>query len=139
MLAFGFDDLLGFVLLPVGLVFLPSGKGSLRSKGYVEYHADKIALTNSGRMLANVPETSLTSNELQKKVMDRLPGPEKRLLNVLLEKYPSDISNEELAVLSGYTFGSGGFNNPRGRLRSLGLIDYVPGGRVKAKSLLFLE
>jgi hypothetical protein len=35
--------------------------------------------------------------------------------------------------------GAGGFNNPRGRLRSLGLIEYVPGGKVKARSLLFLE
>ncbi len=39
----------------------------------------------------------------------------------------------------GYTAGAGAFNNPKGRLRSLGLIDYPRPGAVVAKSLLFLE
>jgi hypothetical protein len=35
--------------------------------------------------------------------------------------------------------GAGAFNNPRGRLRSLGLVEYPQPGHVAAKSLLFLE
>jgi hypothetical protein len=112
-------------------------KGSLRSKGLVEYRSDRIAFTEGGRELANVPEQALTSDELQRKVLERLHGPERKLLTVLLQRYPEEISNEELAEQSGYTFGAGGFNNPRGRLRSLGLIEYLPGGKVKARSLLF--
>lgn len=114
-------------------------RGSLRMKGLVEYVGNKIVLTESGRQVARIPEIPLTTEELHKKVIGRLPGPERKLLNVLLEVYPNEISNEELAERSGYTFGAGGFNNPRGRLRSLGLIEYVPGGGVKAKSLLFID
>lgn len=114
-------------------------KGSLRSKGFVEYLGDRIALTDVGRKIANVPDVPLTTEELHKKVLGRLPGPEQKLLTVLLQRYPEEISNEELAEQSGYTFGAGGFNNPRGRLRSLGLIEYLVGGKVKAKSLLFLN
>jgi hypothetical protein len=33
---------------------------------------------------------------------------------------------------------SGAYNNPRGRLRSLGLIEYQS-GRLRARDLLFLE
>lgn len=112
-------------------------KGSLRSKGLLEYRGDRIALTEGGRGLAHSPDVTLTTEELHKKVLDRLPGPERKLLAVLLERNGEEITNEELAERSGYTFGSGGFNNPRGRLRSLGLIEYVPGGKVKARSLLF--
>jgi uncharacterized protein len=112
-------------------------RGSLRTKGLVEYRGDKIALTDAGRELAHVPEATLTNAELHRKVLERLPGPERKLLTVLLERHPEDISTEELAEQSGYVHGAGGFNNPRGRLRSLGLIEYLAGGRVKAKSLLF--
>jgi hypothetical protein len=44
-------------------------KGSLRAKGLVEYRGDRIALTEAGRSLANVPETTLTTEELHKKVL----------------------------------------------------------------------
>jgi hypothetical protein len=71
--------------------------------------------------------------------MERLPGPERKLLRVLLEAYPTPISNEDLAAKAGYADGGGAFNNPRGRLRSLGLIDYPDKGMVVARPLLFLE
>lgn len=113
-------------------------KGSLRSKGLIEYVAgEKIKLTESGRSLAQFPERSLTTEELHKCVMDRLPGPARKILQPLLDAYPEMILNEELAEKAGYKLG-GAFHNPKGRLRSLGLIEYVSGG-VKAKSLLFLE
>lgn len=114
-------------------------RGALRTKGFVEYRGKRIALTAAGREQAQIPETPLTTEALHEKVLNILPGPERKLLTPLLEAYPNEISNEELAERSGYTFGSGGFNNPRGRLRSLGLIEYLSGGKVKAKSLLFLE
>lgn len=73
------------------------------------------------------------------RVLDRLPGPERRILGVLLEAYPRPVSNEDLAAKAGYADGGGAFNNPRGRLRSLGLVDYPTKGVVVAKPLLFLE
>lgn len=115
-------------------------RGALRTKGHVEYRAgDKIALTDSGRSLARMTDSTLTPEELHQKVLERLPGPESKLLKVLIGVYPQDMANEELAEATNYTVNSGGFNNPRGRLRTLGLIEYPTPGRVKAKSVLFLE
>ena len=114
-------------------------KGSLRSKGLVDYRGNRIALTDEGRAAATAPETPLTTHALHQKVLERLPGPEQKLLRVLLDVYPNDISNENLATQSGYSAGSGGFNNPKGRLRTLGLVEYPQPGRVIAKKLLFLE
>jgi hypothetical protein len=115
-------------------------KGSLRGKGYVEYLAgNRIRLTDEGRALAQIPDEALTPEELHARVLDRLPGPEQRLLRPLLDAYPDALSNQALADAAGYTAGAGSFNNPRGRLRSLGLIDYNPPGHCVAKSLLFLE
>lgn len=114
-------------------------RSSLRTKGLLEYRGNKIALTENGRHIAKIPELALTQHDLHKKILDILPGPERKLMIHLLECYPQDISNEELATATGYTAGSGGFNNPKSRLRTLGLVDYVSAGRLKAKDFLFLE
>lgn len=115
-------------------------RGSLRTKGLVEYvPGNRIKLTDEGRALANKPEAALTNDDLHKKVLGNLPGPEQKLLKELIAAYPNSMSNEDLAAATGYTSGGGGYNNPRGRLRSLGLIDYVGNGHVKAESLLFPE
>ena len=56
---------------------------------------------------------------------------------MLLEIYPSDISKDELAEQTGYVPRSGGFNNPCGRLRTLGLVEYPQPGKVVAQDILF--
>ena len=115
-------------------------RGALRSKGLVEYAAGgRVQLTEAGRALAAVPDAPLTPQELQARVLGRLPGPEQRILKVLLEAYPEPVPNDELAQRAGYEPRGGAFQNPRGRLRSLGLIDYPRPGSVVARPLLFLE
>lgn len=113
-------------------------KGSLNVKGLVQYvPGNKIKLTYEGRALANVPDEALTSDELHRRVLGRLPGPEQRVLKPLLESYPKPIDGPSLAEAAGYTFGAGSFNNPRGRLRMLGLVEYVGNGQVVASECLF--
>lgn len=112
-------------------------RGALKTKGLVEYRGSRIALTEEGRASANVPETPLTGEMLRDKVLSILPGPEQKLLRPLFSAYPEAMSNEDLANASGYTNGSGGFNNPKGRLRTLGLIDYPSSGQSRAKDFLF--
>jgi uncharacterized protein len=115
-------------------------RGSLRQKGLVEYlPMNRIRLTEEGAALANAPDGPLTTEELHERVLARLPGPEQRVLRPLLEAYPDAMTNEALAEAANYQVGAGSFNNPRGRLRSLGLVDYPSPGKVIAKSLLFLE
>jgi hypothetical protein len=113
-------------------------KGSLNQKGFVQYIVgSKIKLTDAGRSLANVPDSPLTADELHRRVLDRLPGPEQRVLKPLLESYPDPVEGPVLAEKAGYQFGAGSFNNPKGRLRSLGLVEYVGGGRIVAADCLF--
>ena len=114
-------------------------RGALRTKGLIDYRGDGLALTDSGRLHASVPDTPLDSDEMHRRVLDVLPGPEKRILSELLKVYPESLPDNELASRSGYTAGGGGFNNPRGRLRSLGLVDYPERGTVRAADLLFIR
>lgn len=111
-------------------------RGRLNVRGLVEYRGDRIALTDAGRAMANVPEAALTADELHRRVMARLPGPEQRILRPLLEAYPNAMDGPDVARAANYTHGAGAFNNPRGRLRSLGLIEYV-GGQLRASDALF--
>jgi hypothetical protein len=114
-------------------------RGSLRTKGLVEYRGSRIRLTEEGLHASRWPGEPLTNEELHRRVMDILPGPEQKLLRVLLDCFPRALTNEELAEKSGYAVDSGGFNNPKGRLRSLGLIDYPQPRHAVAAALLFPE
>lgn len=115
-------------------------RGRLNQKGLVEYVANgRIALTDAGRQVANKPGTPATTSELHERVLSRLGGPEQRLLRPLLSAYPKALSNDDLARAAGYTPGAGAYNNPRGRLRSFGLIEYPQPGQVVARALLFPE
>lgn len=112
-------------------------RGKLRGRGLIDYQGGGLALTDAGRAAAAHTAAELTSQELQQRVLGRLPGPEAKLLRALLDAYPEALSNEELARRSGYELGGGAFNNPRGRLRSMGLVDYPQKGQVRARDVLF--
>ncbi len=113
-------------------------RGKLKSRGFVEYlPGDRIRLTEEGRSHAQSPDAPLDAEELQRRVLERLPGPESKILSVLLNNREG-LPNEELAEKAGYAVGGGAYGNPRGRLRSLGLIEYRS-GLVVPKPLLFLE
>jgi hypothetical protein len=114
-------------------------RGALRVRGLIDYRGDCLALTDAGRELAHTPDEPLTQEELHERVLAQLPGPEQKLLKNLLEVYPESMSNEELAQASNYALGGGAYNNPRGRLRTLGLIDYPGQGMVRAAELLFFD
>lgn len=114
-------------------------RGALRSKGLVNYvSGDRISLTTEGQALANTPDAPLSVDAMQQHVASILPGPEKRILQPLIDAYPRSIGKDELAELSGYKKG-GAFNNPLGRLRTLGLVEYPEAGRAVAMPILFLE
>jgi len=115
-------------------------RGALRTAGLIEYlPVDRVRLTDAGRRAAVEPSAPLTTTELHDRVLGRLPGPEQKILAVLLAAYPDAVANDELARRAGYEPGGGAYNNPRGRLRSLGLVEYPERGQVRARPLLFLE
>jgi hypothetical protein len=114
--------------------------GALRTKGLIEYVGSNfMRLTPEGRGCAAEPETPLTTAALHQAIIDRLPGPESKILRVILNHYPDSISNDDCAGEARYAPDGGAYNNPRGRLRSLGLIEYLGGGMIRARDILFLE
>jgi hypothetical protein len=113
-------------------------RGRLNVRGLVEYvPGDRIRLTGEGKAAAEHPSIPATNEALHGSVLSRLPGPEQRLLKPLLEAYPKPMANKDLAEAANYTPNAGAFNNPRGRLKTLGLIEYPQPGMVRAKDLLF--
>ncbi|OFW99250.1 MAG: hypothetical protein A3E78_11730 [Alphaproteobacteria bacterium RIFCSPHIGHO2_12_FULL_63_12] len=114
--------------------------GRLRSAGLVEYPSSgTIALTEAGRAAARAPQEQLTVDELHERVRAVVDTPMWRCLEPLLRAYPDSMSRDDLAAAAQYEVGSGGFNNPLGRLRSLEIIDYPSPGRVVALPVLFLD
>lgn len=114
-------------------------RGALRSSGLIEYRGDRMVLTDAGRSHAVMPDMPLDNNSLHEKVLSCLPGPEAKLLKALIGAYPDMISDDELAARTGYTAGGGAFNNPKGRLRTLGLAIYPERRHIRAADLLFPE
>lgn len=111
--------------------------GALRSAGLVSYPGPGlVSLTPAGEAKANRPDFA-DHGELREKVMQKLMPSERKILQPLLDVYPAEMSSEELAEKSGYSATSSGFTNLRGKLRSIGLLDYPRAGQVKAADILF--
>ena len=114
-------------------------KAKLRKKGLIDYVPGKtLYLTREGSLVAAHDPIKATPEEMQRRVFEVINGPMQRILQPLLDAYPEAMSNEDLAEAAGYSPNGGAFNNPRGRLRSCGLVEYVPEG-VRASPVLFLE
>jgi hypothetical protein len=112
-------------------------RGRLKQRGLVEYlGGDRLKLTVTGQAVANYPEIAPTNAALQEAILSKVGGPERRILEPLLKAYPKGMDNLKLAEAAQYSPGSGGYNNPRGRLKSLGLIEYRD-GMVYARDILF--
>ena len=114
-------------------------RGRLKQRGLIEYANGHIRLTDAGREVAAPPDIPHTNEALHDRVLDRLDGPEQRILRVLLDAYPTAVEMNELAAGAGYEPTGGAFKNPRGRLRTLGLVEYPESGMVRARDLLFPE
>lgn len=114
--------------------------GSLRTRGYLDYPSPgAAALTDEGRKLARFPPVNPTLAALHEAVCSRLSNPEVRVLEAIMQDYPNPVAKQEAGARAGYTVGDnvgGTFGNILGKLRSLGLIDYVRGQAI-ATELLF--
>jgi hypothetical protein len=114
--------------------------GSLRSSGLIDYPADgSVALTDAGRAKASPPDAPPTTEELHRQVMGLLGGSQRRILQILIDAYPSAVDRETLAAGVGLSVTSGGFKNYLGQLRTLGMVGYPSAGCVVALPVLFLE
>jgi hypothetical protein len=115
-----------------------NSRSKLRVKGLVEYPSPgTLRLTDVGLREAPTIRVAPSREELHQKVLDKLGGPERKLLSALINVHPTALSLEDLSVITGYEPTSGSFLNSRSRLRTFGLVDYPSSGHVRAANLLF--
>ena len=117
-----------------------NNRAKLHAAGYIEYPTHgNVRLTDAGRAIAPPPSLPPTNAAFQRTVLDSVQPALQRLLSVLIEAYPHEISLEQLAEGAGTSVSSSTFNNNRSWLRARGLSDYPRNGFVRATSLLFPE
>jgi uncharacterized protein len=110
-------------------------RGALKSKGLLEYPApDILKLTHYGAVAGAPMEMSGSLVDL---VLSKLSGPEARILRAVTQIYPDSATNEEAAVIAGYSPTSSSYANPRGALKSKELISYPSQGCIRAADWLF--
>lgn len=116
-------------------------RSALSAAGLIAYPApNRVHLTAAGEALARGPHAAPSVSQLHERVMEKLNGPQRRILQPLIDAYPAAIANAELASAAGYTDPkSGGFVNPRSALSSISLITYPAPGYVRAADWLFPE
>lgn len=113
-------------------------KGQLRAAGAVDYPAPgTISLTDEGGAKAQTPAIDVTREVFHTQVRAKLSSSQLRLFDPILAAYPDAITTQCVADEAGYAAGSGNFNNLRGQLRTIGLIDYPQTGMVRAADWLF--
>lgn len=113
-------------------------KGQLRALGLLDYPSPGcVSLTEAGNAKAEAPGIAITREAFHEQVRAKLKGPQLKLLDPVLAVYPESLTAEAVANAAGYSAGSGNFNNLRGQLRTIGLIDYPRSGEVRAADWLF--
>jgi hypothetical protein len=113
--------------------------GALRSAGLITYpDSESLAFTDEGRTAARHPDAPLDAYTLQQTILSRLPNPQARILEVLIQAGGQLVEREDLAAQAGQSPTSSGYTNNLGALRSFGVIEYQ-GKAVRALPVLFLE
>lgn len=133
---------------PAELICFMAGYSNMKSKGFANAMSSLrtggliqgMALTDAGRAVASPERAPADAEELQEKLMTLLGGAARRVLEPLIKTYPDELAKTELMTHAGYENAkSKGFANMLSRLRTLGFIDYTPGGGVVAMPVLFLQ
>lgn len=112
---------------------------ALRVRGFVDYPtAGDVALTAGGRADAEAVDIPMTTADLQRMVLAKLPRPQQAILAALIACYPDPLTKADLGARAGASPASSAFQNNVSALRSLGLVDYPQQGYVAATSVLLL-
>lgn len=108
---------------------------SLRTAGHVVGRGDLLEATAEGAAALGPVHPLPTGAELIEQWRRELPKAEGLILGVLADRYPAEVSKEDLAAAAGYEPSGGGFNNALSRLRTLELIEGR--GALRASPSLF--
>jgi hypothetical protein len=117
-----------------------NNRSRLRAGGYIDYPSSgHVKLTPAGREVAPPPELPPTNDALHGAILGKVTPAHGRMLRVLIESYPDELSLEDFAKQAGTSTSSSAFNNNRSWLRARGLAEYPRTGFVRATQLLFPE
>ena len=126
--------------------FVPGGGtfgtylGVLKRHGFIEEQHGGLTITPAG--LAELGDTAPSRPQTTAELLDlwrnRLRAGERRMLDVLVDAYPGEMTREDLGGRTGFTVSGGTFSTYLGVLRRNGLIE-VDGGAVRASGTLFLN
>jgi len=110
--------------------------GHLRKLGLITYDPNTLTATDSGiSVLCDYTPIPTDSETVCNYWLNKVTGPERRILKPIIDAYAGMISKEDCAEQAGYSVISSGFLKPLGHLRKLGLIEYVPDGLKATKEL----
>ena len=108
--------------------------------GYIDYPTSgRVRLTEAGRAIAPPPTLPPTNAALHETILQKVTPAHQRMLHVLIEAYPDELSLEDFAKRAGTSVTSSAFDNNRSWLRARGLATYPRTGFVCATELLFPE
>lgn len=117
-----------------------NNRSRLRAAGYVDYpRTGCMSLTATGRAVAPPPDLPPTNESLHEAIFQKISPVLGRLLRVLIDEYPGEVSLEDLAKRAGTSATSSAFSNNRSWLKARGLAAYPRSGFVRATELLFPE
>lgn len=121
---------------------VPKAFSTLSQHELITYHGEGcVELTDAGRAAAAQPDKPATLKALHAAWLgcSALSPQHRKMLQVLIEIYPSKMTRDDLAVKTGYSVTSSGVPKAVSKLASMHLLDYVGAGVVKASKLLFPE
>lgn len=107
----------------------------LRERGFVEADGDRVIATDAGRAAMPDAEPLPTGEELQEFWRNKLPAGERKILEVLIDKYPDSIARGDLDEPTGFQRSSR--DSYLQRLRAKQLITEPSRGEVRASEELF--
>ena len=111
---------------------------TLQREGYTHHPGGgAVALTNTGRSLADISAPPATLEALHRRWYAYLAPYERRLLAELIEVYPAPLSRDALAKRAGRSANSSAYRGALAHLKALGLTTHPGSGRVKASVLVF--
>lgn len=114
---------------------------SLKTDGRIDYTpGGGIVLTDAGRGIADPVDAPSSPAEVQRRIVSLLKPVHGRVLQPLIDQYPTSMTREELANRCGYGHvNSTGFAKAVSHLSSLGFLTYPSRGEVAAAPVLFME
>ena len=112
---------------------------TLKSNGFIEQNGKSLKATEAGiEFIGHSPKPPQTPEEVIEMWRNNLTGGARRMFDVLIENYPSELNKETLGEMAGVSPAGGSFGTYLSTLKSNGLVEITDTG-IKASETLFMQ